>query len=47
MQKLRDTEIDLDIAPNVRITVLRHTISTVIKPVAANDRKADIKPSVE
>ncbi len=34
-------EIDVDIAPNVRVTVIRDTITTVLKPVAAND----VKPS--
>lgn len=32
-------EIEVDIAPNVRVTVLRDTITTVLKPVAANDVK--------
>ncbi len=32
-------EIDVEIAPNVRVKVLRETITTVIKPVAANDTK--------
>jgi len=32
-------EIEVDIAPNVRVTVLRDTISSVIKPVVANDTK--------
>lgn len=32
-------EIEVDIAPNVRVTVLRDTITTVLKPVAANDAK--------
>jgi len=32
-------EIEVDIAPNVRVTVLRDTISTVVKPVVANDTK--------
>ena len=30
-------EIEVDIAPNVRVTVVRDTITTVVKPVAAND----------
>jgi len=33
-------EIEVDIAPNVRVTVIRDTITTVLKPVAANDAKA-------
>ena len=32
-------EIDVEIAPNVRVTVLRETISSVLKPVVANDVK--------
>ena len=30
-------EIEVEIAPTVRVMVLRETISTVLKPVAAND----------
>lgn len=32
-------EIEVDIAANVRVLVLRDTISTVLKPVVANDTK--------
>ncbi|PHK96753.1 preprotein translocase subunit YajC [Pseudoroseomonas rhizosphaerae] len=32
-------EVEIEIAPNVRINVVRNTISTLIKPVAANDAK--------
>ena len=32
-------EIEVDIAPNVRVLVMRDTITTVVKPVAANDAK--------
>ena len=32
-------EIEVDIAPNVRVLVVRDTITTVLKPVAANDVK--------
>ncbi len=32
-------EIEVEIAPNVRVTVLRDTISSVLKPVVANDTK--------
>lgn len=32
-------EVEVDIAPNVRVTVLRDTITTVLKPVVANDAK--------
>jgi len=34
-----DREIEVEIAPNVRITVLRETISAVIVPQAANDAR--------
>ena len=33
------SEIEVEIAPNLRVTVLRETITSVIKPVAANDAK--------
>lgn len=33
-------EVEVEIAPNVRVSVLRQTISDVFKPVAANDTKA-------
>lgn len=32
-------EIEVEIAPNVRINVVRSTISSVIRPTAANDAK--------
>ncbi len=32
-------EVEVDIAPNVRVTVVRDTITTVLKPAAANDAK--------
>ena len=32
-------EIEVEIAPNVRVIVLRDTISSVVKPVIANDPK--------
>ena len=32
-------EIEVEIAPNVRVTVLRDTISSVMKQVVANDTK--------
>ena len=32
-------EIEVEIAPNLRVTVLRETITTVVKPIAANDVK--------
>jgi preprotein translocase subunit YajC len=33
------SEIEVEIAPNLRVTVLRDTITTVIKPMTANDAK--------
>ena len=33
-------EIEVEIAPNVRVNVLRQTTGDVFKPVAANDAKA-------
>jgi len=43
VQRVKDgsDEIEVDIAPNVRVTVIRDTITTVLKPVAANDVKAN------
>jgi preprotein translocase subunit YajC len=32
-------EVEVEIAPNVRVNVVRSTISTLVKPVAANDAK--------
>ncbi len=42
VQRVKDgsDEIEVDIAPNVRVTVIRDTITTVLKPVAANDVKS-------
>ena len=41
VQKVRvgSNEVEVEIAPTVRVTVVRETISSVIKPVAANDTK--------
>lgn len=41
VQKVKDgsDEIEVELAPNLRVTVLRETISSVVKPVAANDVK--------
>ena len=33
-------EVEVEIAPNVRVTVIRETISSVVKPQVANDVKA-------
>lgn len=32
-------EIEVEIAPNIRVTVLRETISSVVRPTAATDSK--------
>ncbi len=31
-------EVEVEIAPNVRVSVVRETINSIIKPVAANDK---------
>jgi preprotein translocase subunit YajC len=33
------SEIDIDIAPNVRVSVVRSTIASVMTPKIANDAK--------
>ncbi len=38
-KQVPSSEIEVEIAPNLRVTVLRETITSVIKPVAANDTK--------
>jgi preprotein translocase subunit YajC len=38
-KQIASPEIEVEIAPNLRVTVLRETITSVIKPVAANDTK--------
>jgi len=45
VQKTRDgsDEVEVEIAPNVRVVVLRDTITSVIKPTAANDSKPVVK----
>ncbi|MBV9782809.1 MAG: preprotein translocase subunit YajC [Acidisphaera sp.] len=41
VQKVREgsDEIEVEIAPTVRVTVLRDTITSVLTPTAANDSK--------
>ena len=41
VQKVKEgsDEIEVELAPNLRVTVLRETIASVVKPVAANDVK--------
>jgi preprotein translocase subunit YajC len=45
VQRVRENsnEVELEIAPNVRVTVLRDTISSVVSPQAANDPKPPAK----
>jgi preprotein translocase subunit YajC len=38
-KQVTSNEIEVEIAPNIRVTVLRETINSVIKPQAANDAK--------
>jgi preprotein translocase subunit YajC len=38
-KQIASSEIEVEIAPNLRVTVLRETITSVIKPVAANDTR--------
>ena len=40
-KQIASSEIEVEIAPNLRVTVLRETITSVISPVAANDSKLD------
>lgn len=41
VQKVKEgtNEVEVEVAPNLRVTVLRDTISSVLKPTAANDSK--------
>jgi preprotein translocase subunit YajC len=39
VQRVRDNEVEVEIAPNLRVTVLRDTIASVVKPTPANDPK--------
>jgi preprotein translocase subunit YajC len=38
-KQIASAEIEVEIAPNLRVTVLRETIASVVSPVAANDTK--------
>ncbi len=38
-KQVASSEIEVEIAPNIRVTVLRDTISSVVRPTAANDSK--------
>jgi preprotein translocase subunit YajC len=39
-QQIASGEIEVEIAPNLRVTVLRETITSVIKPMAVVDTKS-------
>ncbi len=47
VQRIREgtNEVEVDIAPNVRVVVIRETITTVLKPAVANDTKPPAKVS--
>jgi preprotein translocase subunit YajC len=47
VQRVREgsNEVEVEIAPNVRVAVIRDTISSVISPQAANDAKPPAKAS--
>ena len=38
-KQVASAEIEVEIAPNIRVTVVRDTITNVIRPAAANDPK--------
>jgi preprotein translocase subunit YajC len=38
-KQVASSEIEVEIAPNIRVTVLRDTIASVVRPTAANDAK--------
>jgi len=38
-KQIPSTEIEVEIAPNLKVTVLRETIASVVNPVPANDTK--------
>ena len=38
-KQVASNEIEVEIAPNIRVTVLRETITSVLRPTAANDAK--------
>jgi preprotein translocase subunit YajC len=41
VQRVREgsNEVEVELAPNLRVTVLRETIASVVRPAAANDPK--------
>jgi len=38
-KQVPSSEVEVEIAPNIRVTVLRDTINNVVRPAAANDAK--------
>ncbi len=42
-KQMESNEIEVEIAPNIRVTVMRDTITSVIRPAVANDTKP-VKP---
>ena len=38
-KQVASNEIEVEIAPNIRVTVLRETITSVVRPTAANDSR--------
>jgi preprotein translocase subunit YajC len=38
-KQVASNEVEVEIAPNIKVTVLRETIASVIRPTAANDSK--------
>jgi preprotein translocase subunit YajC len=38
-KQVESNEVEVEIAPNIRVTVLRETITNVIRPQVANDAK--------
>ena len=42
-KQVSSNEIEVEIAPNIRVTVLRETITSVLRPTAANDAKPPAK----
>jgi len=44
-KQIASPEIEVEIAPNIRVTVLRDTITSVIRPAVANDTKPAKKAS--
>ncbi len=45
VQKVKEgsNEVEIELAPGIRVTAVRETINTVVEPVAANDAKPPVK----